>query len=240
MNQRHSENRAGAVTRIDIVSRHDFLTLVKTIRAAIVCLGLLRGPACGSVPAVSKADDSDEPRNRLSRALADVARGDRAALETAYRLASAKLFGICLRILNDRGEAEDALQEVYVSVWRRAGSFDATRASPVTWLATLARNRSIDRLRALKRRGGGVALEAADAIADPSPDALSLIEAGQDSQRLTHCLGELEPRTAEAIRAAFFGGLTYSDLAARGKVPLGTVKSWIRRGLARLKGCLEQ
>ncbi len=167
-------------------------------------------------------------------------RGEKAALETIYAATSAKLFGICLRILRNRQDAEDVLQEVYLNVWRRAGSFDPARASPITWLATLARNRAIDRLRSAKRSAGTEPVDAALEVADPSPDALAAIESGEEARRLAGCIGELEERTAGAIRAAFFGGLTYSDLAERDGVPLGTVKSWIRRGLMKLKECLQR
>ena len=127
-------------------------------------------------------------REALTRALGRVARGDRPALQDVYRLTSAKLFGICLRILGDRSEAEDALQDVYLSVWRRAGSFDPGRASPISWLATLARNRSIDRLRSAKRMSAAAPAEAALEIADPSPDAASTLEAAEDRSRLAGAL----------------------------------------------------
>ena len=181
-----------------------------------------------------------ERHERLSSALGRVAGGDPAALREVYELTSAKLFGICLRILNDRGEAEDALQEVYVSVWRRAGSFDSKRASPVTWLAVLARNRAIDRLRSSRRSRSSEGVEAAMEVADDHAGALDELVRGEDSQRLAACIGELEQRTAEAIRAAFFGGFTYGELADRMGVPLGTMKSWVRRGLIKLKACLER
>jgi RNA polymerase sigma-70 factor (ECF subfamily) len=176
----------------------------------------------------------------LSEALKRAGRGEKAALESIYGATSAKLFGICLRILKDRQEAEDVLQLVYLSVWQRAGSFDPARASPITWLATLARNRAIDRLRAIRRTAGAAPVDAALDIADPSPGALAAMESREDAERLAGCLGELEERTAEVIRAAFFGGLTYSELAERSTVPLGTMKSWIRRGLMKLKECLQR
>jgi len=185
-------------------------------------------------------DPASSRRDALSEALKRAGRGDKAAVESIYGATSAKLFGICLRILNDRQEAEDVLQEVYVSVWRRAGTFDPARASPITWLATLARNRSIDRLRALRRTAGFEPVEAAAEIADPSPDALASLQSSDEARRLAGCIGELEERTASAIRAAFFGGLAYSQLAERSSVPLGTMKSWIRRGLMKLKECLER
>ena len=186
------------------------------------------------------ASDPTSRRKQLSEALQRAGRGEKPALESIYLATSAKLFGICLRILHDRQEAEDVLQEVYVSVWRRAASFDPARASPITWLATLARNRSIDRLRSLKRTAGFDPVEAAAEVADDRPDALATIESREDARLLAGCIGELEDRTQVAIRSAFFGGLTYSDLADRAEVPLGTMKSWIRRGLMKLKECLER
>ncbi len=180
-------------------------------------------------------------RAHLAGRLRAVAAGERAALREVYDLTSAKLFGVCLRILNDRVEAEDVLQDVYVTVWNRAGRFDPERASPITWLATIARNRAIDRLRALAperaRRAEG--LDAAERIADEAPGALERLEATDEAARLRACLEGLEEKPRAAILAAFFGGRTYEDLACGAGVPLGTMKSTIRRGLIRLKGCLE-
>lgn len=181
----------------------------------------------------------DADRQALVRALAGVAEGSEVALRDVYSRTAAKLYGICLRILSDRQEAEDALQDIFVTIWKRAGTFDAERASPVTWLATIARNRSIDRLRARGVRPF-VTLDAAADVADPRPDAVANIEAAQDRDRLMQCLDTLEARQAGAIRAAFFQGLTYSELADAGAVPLGTMKSWVRRGLLRLKACLSE
>ncbi|MBO0664250.1 sigma-70 family RNA polymerase sigma factor [Jiella sp. CQZ9-1] len=166
--------------------------------------------------------------------------GDEDALGDLYERTSAKLFGICLRILHDREEAEDVLQDVYLSVWRRADRFDADRASPITWLATIARNRSIDRLRQIGRRGGDRPMNEAEDVADSSPDAFARLAQGDDGRRLATCLRELDERTQASILAAFYGGLTYEALAERLSVPLGTIKSRIRRGLIKLKGCLSQ
>ncbi|WP_246333174.1 sigma-70 family RNA polymerase sigma factor [Aureimonas mangrovi] len=189
---------------------------------------------------VAGRDERAEARNHLTRCLGDVARGDRAALREVYDLTSAKLFGVCLRILPDREEAEDVLQDVYLTVWNRAGSYEPGRASPVTWLATIARNRSIDRLRALSsspRRAG--ADEAAE-VADSGLDALQLMEADEEVRRLNGCLDQLDERARGAIAAAFFTGRTYDELAREADVPLGTMKSVIRRALIRLRGCLER
>ena len=182
----------------------------------------------------------DSDADRLRAALKSVAEGDRAALQEVYRRTSAKLFGICLRILGDRMEAEDALQEVYVSLWRRAGSFDPDRASPISWLATFARNRAIDRLRSSSRARQTASIDEASAIPDAQPGAFAQLAGKQESQRLSGCIDGLEERQRGAIRSAFFDGFTYAELAARTNTPLGTMKSWVRRGLAQLKACLEQ
>ena len=176
----------------------------------------------------------------LAPLMTQIAGGDRAALKELYDATSAKLFGVCLRILSDREEAEDVLQEVYVTVWRRADRFDQARASVMTWIATIARNRAIDRLRA---RGPFAKAEPVDGleIADERHvSAESLVASAAEASRLKGCLGELDARTETVIRTAFFEGVTYEALARRMDAPLGTVKSWIRRGLARLKGCLER
>jgi RNA polymerase sigma factor (sigma-70 family) len=179
-------------------------------------------------------------RKQLAAALSRVAGGDRAALQLVYRDTSAKLFGVCLRILRDRGEAEDVLQDVYMTVWRRADTFDPDRASPITWLVAIARNRSIDRLRAGANSRRMQPIDDALDVRDSAPSALAQVESGQEHRRLMDCLGELEPRHAAAIRAAFLDGATYEELAERVAVPLGTMKSWIRRSLMRLRDCLER
>jgi RNA polymerase sigma factor (sigma-70 family) len=184
--------------------------------------------------------DADATRSQLAAALVRVASGDRAALRLVYRDTSAKLFGVLLRILNDRSEAEDVLQDVYVTVWRKAAAFDPGRASPITWMVAIARNRAIDRLRASAISRRMEPIEAADAVSDPAPAAVERVELAQQHQRLAGCLEELEPRHSTAIRAAFLDGATYEELATRMSVPLGTMKSWIRRGLLKLRACLER
>lgn len=189
----------------------------------------------GTIAIETAADD----RRRLADALVRAGNGDRAALREVHDRTSAKLYGICLRILADRSEAEDVLQDVYLAVWRRGASFDATRASPITWLATLARNRSIDRLRA-RPNIKAVDVENAADVEDGSRSAPDLIDASEEAKRLDGCLGQLESQHASAIRTAFFEGVTYDTLAARAGIPLGTMKSWVRRSLLKLRTCLER
>jgi RNA polymerase sigma-70 factor (ECF subfamily) len=184
--------------------------------------------------------DLDANRTLLVAALARIPAGDRAALQTVYRLTSAKLFGLALRILGERSEAEDVLQEVYLTVWRKAADFDAARASPMTWLIAMTRNRAIDRLRAGKVRARSEPIETAADIADDRPDAESMLAAAQTAARLDACLETLGVYERAALRGAFFDGNTYDELAQRMAVPLGTMKSWIRRAMIKLKACLER
>src|SRR5438128_6134353 len=140
--------------------------------------------------------DADATRSQLAAALVRVAGGDRAALRIVYQDTCAKLFGVCLRILKDRSEAEDVLQDVYVTVWRKAATFDPGRASPITWMVAIARNRAIDRLRAGAMRRRMEPIDAADTVSDPSPAAVERVELAQQHRRLAACLAELEARHA--------------------------------------------
>ncbi len=173
----------------------------------------------------------------LAALLARAAAGDARAFEAFYERTAAKLFGIIARILVERGEAEDVLQEVYVTIWRKAAEFDPARASPVTWTATIARNRAIDRLRARASRPQAP-LDDAMEVRDDSPAADTLIDIGRDAARVAAALARLEPRHAAAIRSCYFDGMTYEALAAREGIPVGTLKSWVRRGLVRMKADL--
>ncbi|MDL2340024.1 MAG: sigma-70 family RNA polymerase sigma factor [Pseudomonadota bacterium] len=177
-------------------------------------------------------------RGELAAIVRAIAAGDRPAMALLYQRTSAKLFGICLRLLGSEAEAEDVLQDVYVTVWRKAAMFDSAKASAITWLSVLARNRSIDRLR--QRRAKLTDLDQALDVADGDPSAFDLAVQAQDRDRLTNCLDELDDRPRTMIRAAFVDGSTYSELATREAVPLGTMKSWIRRALHNLRQCLER
>ena len=179
----------------------------------------------------------DDERSRLAAALQRVAQGDRKAFHEVYRRTSAKLFGVCLRIFAEREEAEDVLQEVYVSVWHKAGQFDPARASPITWLVTMARNRAIDRLRARGRRIM-TPLDTIDEPADESASALDCMIETEGETRIEYCLGRLSDGDATLIRTAFYEGATYGELAERSRQPLGTIKSRIRRAFLKLRECL--
>ena len=179
----------------------------------------------------------DEARAHLSRLIARVGAGDRDALRDVYELTSAKLFGICLRVTQDSDTAEEVLQDVYLKIWRRAASFEPARASPITWMCTVARNAAVDWRRA-HRPQLMVGDEHIAGIADDREDAEQAITAQQERAQIFRCIDLLGVRQRDAIRSAFFDGLTYAELAVARNVPLGTMKSWVRRGLAQLKDCL--
>ncbi|KTF69707.1 sigma-70 family RNA polymerase sigma factor [Sphingomonas sp. HT-1] len=176
-------------------------------------------------------------RALLVQALADVAQGDRAALKTVYDLTAAKLMGVCLRICQDREAAEDVMQEVFLKIWNRAGRFDAARASPITWLCVIARNSAVD-WRRTRGLGEAAPIDAAMDVPDGADSAEARLQAVEMQARIFSCIEALEEKQRGAIRAAFFNGRTYPELAQAAAVPLGTMKSWIRRGLLQLRGCL--
>ncbi|MFJ2991188.1 sigma-70 family RNA polymerase sigma factor [Pandoraea sp. NPDC087047] len=174
----------------------------------------------------------------LNRTLVAVGQEDREAFAELYRATSSRLFGVILRMVRERAEAEDLLQDVFVNIWRRAEAFDPARGNAMTWLIALVRNRTIDRLREHRE----AALDELDALAIPSedPTPAALAEATEARQRLEDCMQRLEPQQRGVVREAFFSGASYSELATRLSVPLGTMKSWIRRSLMQLKVCLDQ
>ena len=184
------------------------------------------------------ADLDSARRARLADALVQAGRGDRTAFATVYKATSAKLFGVCLRIFPDRNEAEDVLQDAYLTIWNKAASFERGRASPISWLVAVTRNRAIDRLRA-KKKTVATSLDEAAEVADVVPLADAQMISDGDDRALHDCIGALDSRDARFIRSAFIGGSTYADLAKAEGEPLGTVKSRIRRALMKLRGCME-
>ncbi|PSH59901.1 sigma-70 family RNA polymerase sigma factor [Phyllobacterium endophyticum] len=173
----------------------------------------------------------------ISELISRVALRDRAAFDILYASTSAKLFGVCLRVLGNRTEAEDALQDIYVKIWNKADRFAVADTSPISWLVAIARNHCIDLLRS--RKPAAVELNAAAAISEPSPDPEQLAVAGGEARRIYDCLGQLDVDRAAAVRGAYLNGDSYEALASRYKVPLNTMRTWLRRSLIKLKECLE-
>lgn len=179
-------------------------------------------------------------QSEIEDLIARVAMGNRTALRTLYARTSAKLFGICLRVLTDPAEAEEALQETFLRVWDKAGQYRVNGFSPMTWLITLARNVAIDRRRRLMAGVSPAPIEAADLVADAAPGPEAQMLASAQSAQLTECLRELPPERAMMIRRVYLDGDTYATLAEATDVKLNTIRTWLRRSLMQLRECLSR
>jgi RNA polymerase sigma-70 factor (ECF subfamily) len=173
----------------------------------------------------------DDSTVSLAALIALVAAGDDAAFRRIYELRGSRLFGIALRITRQEPLAMDAVQDAFVELWRNAGRFDERRGNPEVWLASLVRYRALDMTR---RRSREVSDEGLPEAVDDEPDALARMEASSDTAAL-----RAEPDRRRLLSLAFLDGLSHSELAARLRVPIGTVKGWIRRSLKLLRICLE-
>ena len=191
-----------------------------------------------SVRPVSEVADKRLSRQELAEALKRTASGERAAFEKVYTSTAAKLFGVVLRILGRRDLAEDVLQDVYMRVWQHAGDFDPKSGSPITWMATIARNRALDEV---KRKTSVRSLEECPEVLelaladDPGADH----ERNEERRRLVACLKGLEPEKRHVLLLAYYCGMTREEIARETDRPVATVKTWLRRSLAQLKGCLS-
>lgn len=176
--------------------------------------------------------------NDISYLIGRIALRDRKAFAELYDRSAAKLFGICLRILKDRGEAEEALQEVYVKIWQRADRYVAGDTDPMSWLAAIARNQSIDRSRT--RRPTALDLDEAYDLADVSATPEERAVLSSEGRRIETCMNELDPDRASAVRRAYVEGATYEELADIFGVPLNTMRTWLRRSLLKLRECMNR
>ncbi|HLV84623.1 MAG TPA: sigma-70 family RNA polymerase sigma factor [Devosia sp.] len=177
------------------------------------------------------------PSQDIADLISRCALRDRAAFRLLYERTSAKLFGVTLRILKDRSEAEEALQEVFVKIWQRADRYVAGTTSPISWLVAVARNHSLDILRA--RRPTADTIDVALEIPDAGPSPERATQNNQERAQIETCLGTLEPDRAAAVRGAYLDGYSYEELAERHTVPLNTMRTWLRRSLLKLKDCLS-
>jgi RNA polymerase sigma-70 factor, ECF subfamily len=180
-----------------------------------------------------------EPRSpdEISHLLSRVALRDQQAFRQLYTATSAKLFGVCLRVLKNRTDAEDVLQEIYVKIWHNAGKYQVSGYSPITWLVAIARNGAIDRIRSRKPESAD--LSAAEEIVDAGPTPEQFALQSGESERLRHCLEKLSAGRAEAVKAAYMEGYSYQELAERLGQPINTVRTWLRRSLISLRECLS-
>lgn len=187
----------------------------------------------------------------LSDLLSQVALGNRRAFEQLYRKTSPHLLAVILRIQRNRAQAEDVLQEVYVNVWRAAQSFNPALSQASTWLISVARHRAIDSLRRRQMDANTISSHQAghdedhdhdllENIADDRPDPSELLEQAGRARELQHCMQGLSAQQQHSLALAYYQGLSHAEVADHLGEPLGTVKSWVRRGLQSLKSCLER
>ena len=176
-------------------------------------------------------------RSEIEALIGRVALRDRAAFDSLYDATAAKLFGVSLRVLNNRSAAEDAMQDSFVKIWNNADRYTVNGLSPMTWLITIARNTAIDHLRARKKGNTDMDAVPGELVA-PGPNPEQVAIAAGEARRLQGCLDELAEDRGAAIRGAYLDGMSYADLATRFKVPLNTMRTWLRRGLIALKDCM--
>jgi RNA polymerase sigma-70 factor (ECF subfamily) len=186
------------------------------------------------------------PENqRLVDLLQRVALQDHASFKQLYDLTSAHLYGVAMRFVRRRELADEILQDAFINVWQQAGGYGATLSTPMTWLISIVRNKSLDRLRKSKLESDNTC-SLDDNMSDPDheeavdhADPHELFAAATEKIELNRCLSLLEPPQRQSLALAYYNGLSHSELAEQLQVPLGTAKAWIRRGLERLKKCFE-
>lgn len=187
----------------------------------------------------TKALTPEQAQTSDNELLHAVARGDEGALASLYDRYKLILFGLILRILHSRPEAEDVLQDVFIQVWKRAADFDESRGRGFTWLVTLARSRAIDRLRALdsrQRTANEAVLDVPETISDAAEDAVK----SEQRTVVRNALDELPEEQRQALVLAYFDGLTQSEIAQKLGAPLGTVKTRMRSGMIKLRELLGE
>ncbi len=184
----------------------------------------------------------ESPDSQLIALLDRIALADESALKELYALTSSKLYGVAVRVVTNREWAEDVLQEAYLNIWKVAGSYKASLSPPMAWMGLLVRSRGLDflRRRASDRADRVQELDdvISDTVAGDSPNPMDTTQASEQAWALHQCLSQLENKQREVVSLAYLRDLSHSELAEQLKLPLGTVKTWIRRGLEQLRGCM--
>lgn len=198
---------------------------------------LYRAPFHRPVASAWRSPISTHDADQLRQLLAQCSLGNRQAFETLYRSVSPRLHGVALRFMGRKDLAEEVLQESFVRIWYNASRYEAHLSAPMTWMVNITRNLAIDQLR--KHREQPLNEGQEDATADESPSAHEQLDSEREALALNRCLDSLEGMQRQSITVAYFQGLSCSELAEHLAAPLGSVKSWIRRGMERLRRCLE-
>ena len=173
-----------------------------------------------------------------------VAQADEKALRELYELTSSKLYGVAVRVVTNRDWAEDVLQEAFINIWRIAGDYKATLSTPMAWMALVVRSRGLDflRRRASNRADRMQELDdvISDTVAGDSPTPMDVAQASEQALALHNCMSQLDNKQREVVSLAYMRDMSHGELAEQLKLPLGTVKTWIRRGLEQLRGCMAR
>lgn len=198
----------------------------------------MKSPSTADVTEVAKHNN---PTIRIEDLLARAALRDHAAFRQLYEIASPPIYSMLLRLVRVRAVADEILQDSFVCIWQSAGSYMVSKSQPMTWITSIARNRALDYLRSSYHKTTVFQDEDGPAwdIADESQGVLDALVAESEAQTLRACLEALDANTRRCISAAFYRGLTHDQVATEVGAALGTVKSWIRRGLERLRRCLD-
>ena len=176
----------------------------------------------------------------ITELMARCALRDQRAFTELYRQTSAKLYGVAIRILRRQDWAEEVLQESFVNIWNHIADYSTSRSAPMTWMTAIVRNRALDWLRRPNLERGDEDYDLlVEALPDDAPGPETLLGMSRDARALADCLKQLSGNQRQTIMLAYAHGLSHGELASHLKEPLGTVKTWIRRGLDRLRGCMD-
>ncbi len=185
------------------------------------------------VGALNSQPDSIQPL------LQGCAQNDQKALESLYKLTAPKLFPLLVRILRREDWAQEVLQEAFMKIWNHAGHYNPGKAKPMTWMTSIGRNCALDRLRRVKFESVADSDDLAEQLVDDSPTVDMQMVQSEQAKALRQCMEQLAENQRNSLQLAYFEGLTHAELAERLEVPLGSVKTWIRRGMLSIKKCLE-
>ncbi|WP_096663409.1 MULTISPECIES: RNA polymerase sigma factor [unclassified Polaromonas] len=187
---------------------------------------------------------AESPDTQLIALIDRVALADESALRELYELTSSKLYGVAVRVVSNRSWAEDVLQEAFINIWRIAGDYKATLSPPMAWLCLIVRSRGLDFLRRRNSDRADAVQELDDVMSDTlegdSANPMDTALAGEQAWALHQCLSQLGNKQREVVSLAYLRDLSHGELAEQLKLPLGTVKTWIRRGLEQLRGCMAR
>ncbi|MBC7597622.1 MAG: sigma-70 family RNA polymerase sigma factor [Polaromonas sp.] len=188
--------------------------------------------------------NAESPDTQLIALIDRVALADESALKELYEMTSSKLYGVAVRVVSNKGWAEDVLQEAFINIWRIAGDYKASLSPPMAWMCLIVRSRGLDFLRRRRSDRADAVQELDDVLSDTlegdSANPMDTALAGEQAWALHQCLSKLDNKQREVVSLAYLRDLSHGELAEQLKLPLGTVKTWIRRGLEQLRGCMSR